>query len=226
MSSYTSAAAVLSRSISKPSLFSVSLNSGVDQKTNDHLNFFCKVADIPSVKLQTVVTFGQENMGVGRETPSGIIFAKPYVITVIENSDFLVYKNIRQWIDRTGFNMNPGLSGNRNIRLNYYKNYTRDIDFRKLEWPDKNIARLIPEGNIHNKIFKQSLHIKFLHAYPIGIGPIQIASDMENNYVQYEVEFTYESYIVMDIANPNIPFPVLPPPGAFPVLPPPVVFTE
>jgi hypothetical protein len=206
--SYTKAISLLEKSVSRPSFYSVILG-GTPDKVNDHLNFFCLSTEIPGVELQTSAAVAQENMGIGRETPHGIVFQKPLGLKIVDNSDLMVYKSIRSWIDRTGWNQNPGVSGNRNIRRNYYSNFVSTIDLIKLEWPSAGTNRVPSDGNPDNKMFKQSLHLRFINAYPIRLDTISLESDAET-YLWFGANFTYESYLVMDLGIEG--FPVLPSP--------------
>jgi hypothetical protein len=208
--SYTKAISLLEKSVSRPALFSVSMG-GIPNKVNDHLNFFCLSAQIPGISLYTSGAIGQENMGVGRETPHGMAFMKPLSLEIIDNSDLMTYKSIRTWIDRSGWNQNPGLSGNRNIRRNYYSNFTSIIDLVKLEWTSPGKINVVPPGSADNKMFKQSLHLKFFNAYPIKLSTIDLDASSTNTYLAFQADFTYETYIITDL-NQN-GFPTLPSPS-------------
>ena len=105
--SYERAKGLLNRSVSRPTLFTIRFpRNRISEGANRYLEFFCTTTNIPEVRLQTAVVSGQEYMGIERDQPTQMIFGKPFSITVIENTDFLVYKNMRNWFNATTFNAN------------------------------------------------------------------------------------------------------------------------
>ncbi len=196
--SYESAKALMSKSVSRPTLYSVQLPTPViSQQVNDYLNFFVKEVTIPEVRTQTIVANGHDYMGIVREQPTNILYGKPLTMTVIENSDFMVYKAMRGWFDRLAVNTNQsGAIGDRTLRMNYYDTYTHDIEIQKLEQPDT-IATTT--GSIEaNANYKKPIKVKFINAYPVNVGQISLASDAYDAMTTFSLSFTYESYTVID----------------------------
>ena len=197
--SYQSAQALLNRGVSRPTLYSVQLpQSFISRQTNDYVNFFCVQTAIPEVMVNTAFIPGQENMGIVREQPTGIQFSKPFTMSIIENSDFTVYKELRSWFDRTAQNANQFVN-NRNVRMQYYDTYTSDMEIIKLEQTANQTGIL---GEVFdNSNYKQTLRVKFINAYPINIGSVELASTDTDNFTVFDASFTYESYT---IAGPGV----------------------
>lgn len=192
--SYESARALLENSISRPTLYSVRLSNRVSRETNDYINFFCSQTAIPEVRHNTIVANGHEFMGVVREQPTSVMFGKPFGMTIIENSDFTVYKDLRSWFDLTAQNANQDNGFNRTQRMNYYDTFTSDIEIIKLELPDNLSA--IQGAQDPNANYKEVLKITFLNAFPINIGSVSLDSSASNGYTTFEAAFTYESYTI------------------------------
>ena len=111
-------------------------NRKVSNETNEHLDFFCLSTAIPEVRMNTVVVGGHEYMGIERDQPTQVIFGKPFSLTIIERSDFKVYKQMRDWLNQTAFRANQGgiegeATGLRSTRMNYYNNYVEDFSLSR-----------------------------------------------------------------------------------------------
>lgn len=197
MASYAAAQALLNRGVSRPTLYSVQMPQPfVSRQVNDYLNFYCESAAIPEVRLDTVAVAGHEYMGIVREQPTAVMFGKPFNMTVIENSDFMVYKQLRSWFDRTAVNSNQNnILGGRSQRMLYYETYTADMDIIKLEFGN------VPEGTLQseeiNANYKRPLVVRLLNAYPVSIGAIRLDSQEVDAYTKFDIAFTYESYQVV-----------------------------
>ena len=193
--SYEQAKALLDKSVSRPTLYSVRVPR-VDRSTNDYINFFCSATSIPEVRVDTIIAAGHENMGIVREQPTAVMFGKPFTMTIIENSDFLVYKEIRNWFDLTTQNANQlggltGRAGGRSQRMNYYDTYVSDFELVKLEQKDNPVGT---EGSLDpNANYKKPLTVKFLNAYPVSISDISLSSEAFDSYTEFSVSFNYES---------------------------------
>ena len=107
--SYQSVKAILARGVSRPTLFQVEMDIGTE--ANSQLTFLCRTASVPEVGADTIAVNGHEAMGVVREQPTIITYAKPFSITVISDAEYTVYKAIREWFDTLAQNANP----NRNM---------------------------------------------------------------------------------------------------------------
>ena len=200
--SYQKALALIEKSVSRPTLFSlklpqslgitlggvgIGLNNGVSDKANQYIEYFCKDAFIPDVRLETAIALGQEYMGIAREQPTSMIYGKPLTITIIENTDYLAYNAMRRWIDLTTVNANQE-RGFRSQRMNYYHSYVGDIELTKLEQPDS-----IQSDDVE---YKKPLRVKFINAYPIQIGQITLNTEQQDTATTFVTSFTYESYTI------------------------------
>jgi len=196
--SYQTAISLLDKGVSRPTLYSVQLPR-ISREASDYINFFCKTTSIPEVRLESASINGQSNMGIVRQQPTSMIFGKPFTMTIIENSDFLVYKELRNWFNLTTQNANQlggltGRAGGRSQRMNYYDTYVSDFELVKLEQRDNPVGT---EGSLDpNANYKNPLTVKFLNAYPVSIGDISLSSDSFDSYTEFSVSFNYESYNV------------------------------
>jgi hypothetical protein len=197
--SYESAKALMSKSVSRPTLYKITLpeslgvgvlnfKSGVKSEISEYLSFFANRIVLPETRLDTVIALGQENMGIAREQPANMIFGKPMAVTVIENSDFSTYTALRDWMMQTTVGGRQR-QGAQTQRMNYYHSFVGNIEIVKLEQPD------FPT-NEENK-YKEPLKWTFYNAYPISIGEITLASDAYDTATTFDVNFTYESYNVL-----------------------------
>ena len=187
----------MDRGPSRPTLYSVRIPR-VSGFTNRYLDFFIEATSIPEARLDTAIALGQENMGITREQPTALVYGKPFEMTVIENGRFSVYKDLRNWLNLTTQNANQfaGIAGGivggtRNQRMQYYDTYTSDMDLIKLEQPGANPNETEPDG------YDEVMRVRFLNAYPIGIGSVQLGSGMTDEMTRFTVSFTYESYSLL-----------------------------
>ena len=202
--SYQQAIALMSQSVSRPTLYSVRIpfnpftGGGVDEFTNAYLQFYCKATALPEARAETVTILGQENMGVAREQPTSIIFSKPLTLEIIENSKFSVYKQFRKWFNRVAENANPRLStfGTRTQRLRYYKTFVSDMYLSKLELPSniKNVGTF--SDSLVNAGYREVLRFSFVNVYPTRIGPVTLDSSASDTYSTFNVDLTYETYTI------------------------------
>lgn len=185
--SYQSVKAILSQGISRPTLYEV-IMPGLDRGATDQLRFLCKTASVPEVSADTILASGHEALGVTREQPALVSFAKPFTITVVADRDYVVYKEMRRWFDTLARNANPysrlgilGLATGASQRVNYYDTIKRQITLKKLEQNGE-------QG------FFQPFEIEFNSAYPVRIGSIELDSESVDSRVEFTVDFTYETY--------------------------------
>jgi hypothetical protein len=205
--SYESAKALMSKSVSRPTLYRVTLpetlgigplsnlnlqlNNGVESEVSEYMSFFANRITLPETRLDTVIALGQENMGIAREQPANMIFGKPMTMSIIENSDFTTYTALREWMLQT-------TSGGRQVqgaqtqRMNYYHSFVGNIEIVKLEQSDS-------QDEIE---YKQPLKWTFYNAYPTSIGQIALASDAYDTATTFDVSFTYESYNIQTDDDP------------------------
>jgi len=191
--SYEQARALMDRGVSRPTLFALTLPNLVNRRTNDYLNLFCRATAIPEIRTATAFVNGHERMGISREQPTAIRFGKPFRIEVIENSEFSVYQDLRQWFDMTCVDINDPRASQ---RMNYYESYVQDMQLHKLELPDNLLGALGSAELTAN--YKRVMTINFVNAYPIKIGAISLNTESRNTVTTYSVDFTYESYSIGD----------------------------
>jgi len=183
----------MDRGVSRPTLFALTLPNLVNRRTNDYLNLFCRATAIPEIRTATAFVNGHERMGISREQPTAIRFGKPFRIEVIENSEFSVYQDLRQWFDMTCVDINDPRASQ---RMNYYESYVQDMQLHKLELPDNLLGALGSAELTAN--YKRVMTINFVNAYPINIGAISLNTESRNTVTTYSVDFTYESYSIGD----------------------------
>lgn len=211
--SYEKAQALLEKGISRSTLYSVRIGGGkVSDKVNEYLDFFCYVTAIPAISAQTLAAVGQEHQGINRETPGGIVYGKPFTMTIVENSEYLTYYAIRKWFDEISPNANqtsrPGSPG-RALRMNYYNDIVSNIELTKLEFPDKGVTG--DRGAKLNDYYKTVMRVNFINAYPIKMGQIPLTSTPTDQPVYWDAEFAYESYYIDQGDDKKLPStPVLP----------------
>jgi hypothetical protein len=197
--SYDAVKALLSKSISRPTLYQVIMpQSIVDREVNNQLEFLCSAASVPPVSVNTIAVAGQESMGVTREQPTSIVFTSPFSITVISDRNYIVYKAMKRWFDRIAINANPNRFNaiiGQSQRMFYYDSFKRDIVLKKLEQEGGRGTR---EANSYYEPF----HIEFNNAFPVNIGEITLASDATDSAIEFTVDFAYETYTFID--NPLI----------------------
>ena len=207
--SYKDAQALLNRGVSRPTLYSLLLpnrfgingtggNNGIRTETNDYLQLFCKTVAVPESSLSTTNANAHEYMGITRETPVNMLYGKPLSITVIENSEFSNYRDIRRWMDRTTQNANQGTNGRigvgRNQRMQYYNSFVGDIQLAKLEFPEGSERGADAFNLAYVNQYREAFRVHFINAYPINLGEIVMGSEMTDAFTEFKVDFTYESY--------------------------------
>ena len=187
---YTGAKAMMSMGPSRPTLYQVTLPE-VGGNVNDYLKFYCKATFIPEVRAERISAVGHDAIGIERQQATRIMYGKPFEITVIENSDFSVYKGIRKWFDSIATNINSGSGGsgpNPSQRMKYYDTIVRDMTLTKLENP-RNSGATLGSNNL-----RKVLEVTFKNAYPVRMGTIQLGSDLFDTATEFTAAFTYETY--------------------------------
>ena len=189
---------LLNRGLSRPSLFMVDIPA-ISTASNDYLKFFCKSTRIPEVSQETVGASGQGRTGIMRQQPTMITFGKPFAMTVIERSDFIVYKNMREWFEKTCPPYNT--LGNESQRMEYYDNFVYDMRLIKLElpyeaWDSRGLQNSMDRGIVNADGYRQVLDVTFKNAYPTTIGDINFDTENRNSMTTFDISFNYESYHV------------------------------
>jgi len=160
---------------------------------NRQLEFLCKEASVPQIAVNTITANGHESLGVVREQPTFVEYSKPFSITVISDRDYIVYKELRRWFDTIAQNANPNQrnlfgqtqSSGQSQRVNYFDTFAKTITLKKLE----------QNGD---QRYYQPFQIDFNKAYPVSIGDIGLSSEAYDGKVEFQVDFTYETYTFQD----------------------------
>lgn len=195
--SYSAVTALLSKGISRTTLYEVVLDLG-NRDAIDKIKFLCKNTRVPEITVDTIVANGHEAQGVVREQATGIKYGNPFSITVIADRDYVTYKAIRNWFDTLAINANPyslssgapTLGSPPSQRIAFYKDVVKNIELIKLESnntpDDEEITYFVP------------FRVIFNNAFPVRIGEITLAADDYNGKVEFDVDFAYETYTFDD----------------------------
>ena len=171
----------------------------MSRRTNDYINFFCSETAIPEVRHSTILANGHEYMGVVREQATNVVFGKPFSMTIIENSDFQTYKDLRSWFNTTAQNANQANGLNRTQRMNYSSTYVSDIEIIKLEQADTYRGVLgVLDSNAN---YKEVLKVTLLNAFPTNISSVSLNSSSYDTATTFQASFTYESYTIREMDN-------------------------
>jgi hypothetical protein len=189
--SYSSVQALLSRGISRPTLYEVIVPLGIGGGAAvEQLRFLCNRTAVPEATASTIAVNGHEAMGVTREQPTFIQFSSPFSITVIADRDYTVYKAMRRWFETIGRNVNPGAIGGfagSSQKIAYYDTFKRNIILRKLELQSGRGSQEAPG-------YMEPFTIEFNNAFPIRMGEISLSSEEQDGRVEFTIDFAYETY--------------------------------
>ena len=192
--SYDKAIALLNKSVSRPTLYRLEMPGRfIGRDTNDYIEYYCNTTQIPSVRYEAFAVQGQSEQGVTRLQPTNVVWTNPLEMSVIENSDFTVFKDFKEWLNQTAGGIDQ--QGQRSIKLKYYENIVGDIMLTKLEQPDsielnnQNISERSETGKL-----KEVLKVTFLNSYIKSIGPLNFNTETKNTFLSYPITFNYESY--------------------------------
>lgn len=224
--SYESARALLSKSVSRPTLYSVKI-PGLKRGVSDYLQLFTEQVTIPAITHDVALVLGQEHHGVERTQPYAVKFGKPLTIQVIENSNFQMYKAFRELFNLSAEGSNPYNQGSGQIspndsipsqlegfqggrlysrkrtqRMKYYSDFTFDLTLTKLENPDKD-SKQITDDPI-NQGYKEVQNFIFTNAYVTSVSEISLGSNMYDTYTQFRVGFGYETYYTEGVKGLNV----------------------
>ena len=192
------AKSLLDRGLSRPTLFMVDIPA-ISGIANEYLKFYCKSSRLPELSQETVGASGQGRTGIMRQQPTMVTFGKPFTITVIERSDYLVYKNMRQWFEKTCPRYNT--TGNASQRMAYYDSFVLDMKLIKLElplegWKPKLMQKKMDKGRLNSEGYREIMEVTFKNAYPTTIGDINFDTQNRNAMTTFDISFNYESYHV------------------------------
>jgi len=189
--SYSSVQAILSRGISRPTLYEVIVPLGIGGAVAvEQLRFLCNRTAVPEATSATIAVNGHEAMGVTREQPTFIQFSSPFSITVIADRDYTVYKAMRRWFETLGQNVNPNIRGGFNgasQKIAYYDTFKRNITLKKLELQGG-------RGSVQSPSYMEPFTIEFNNAFPVRMGEISLSSEDQDSKVEFTIDFAYETY--------------------------------
>jgi len=196
--SYPRAQALLSRGISKPTLYHVNLptfgNAGVDTFTNEYVGLYCLSASLPETSLNTITANGHEYMGIVRDQPTQMLYGKPLSLTLVADKTYNAYKSLRRWLDTTTpFGANQ-LGVDRTQRMAFYSRIVAPITLSKLELPSNSANLPDPSGPSYENQYDKILEFEFINAFPMSLGSIALGSDRTDSYATFDVNFMFESY--------------------------------
>ena len=184
--SYTKVQALLNRGVSRPTLYRVIIPR-MSPVSEDQLSLLVKNTSVPEVSVTTIQANGHDAQGVTRESPGHVVYGKPFSVTIIADSDYTVYKDMRRWFDTVVQGANPFevLGGNILLgdaqRAGFYDTITANIELIKLE-----------QGP--GATYKSPFNVVFNRAYPVRVGELTMASDAFNQFMEFTVDFFYETY--------------------------------
>ena len=145
MASYEQAKSLLIGSVSRPTLYSISIQprgkresanpaKDLTRAESEYLKLYANRITVPGISVKAMTALGQENMGIMRATPNEVRHGtNQLMMQVIEDTNYQVMDMMRKLFDQMAVNANPQGS-NRNIRMKYYNDYIRNIVIDKLEF--------------------------------------------------------------------------------------------
>lgn len=177
--------------VSRPTLYQVVMPN-VSGNTNDYLRFYCKATFIPEKRVERISAVGHDSLGVERQQGTRVVYGKPFEITVIENSEFSIYRELSGWFDQVASNTNNRSGGggpSRGMRMAYYDDIVRDISLFKLENP-RNAGSGLRAAAEERRV----LEVIFRNAFPVRMGRVTLGSDLFDSYTEFTAAFTYETF--------------------------------
>jgi len=205
MASYEQAKSLISSSVSRRTLYSISIHDiGKDGNSDpsknltatekDYLKLYASNIMMPGISTKTMSALGQENMGIMRLTPNDIRHGtNQFSMEVLENSNFTGYDMMRKLFNQISSNSNPKGS-NRNIRMKYYDSYVRDITIDKLEFAGSSVSESGAANSDLDFGYKRVGRYTFEKCYISNISEIQLDSSAIDEALTFSVTINYESY--------------------------------
>ncbi len=183
--SYSSVQALLSKGVSRPTMYQVIIPR-IGDAANRQIELLCKATKVPEMSVTTINANGQDAQGVVRQSPAHMTFSQPFSCTIISDRDYTVYKAVKAWMSSITTNGNP-LTGGAGAaqKAEYYESVMETITLIKLE-NDGGGALMSP--------FK----VNFNNAYPVRMGELELGSDRFDSYMEFQVDFYYETYTFVE----------------------------
>lgn len=210
MASYDQARSLLNNSVARPTLYSLEITgknilsnvtgvTGISAAQTEYMKLFCNNIEFPGLDYEQVTSIGQEDMGIQRSTPSGLLFGAGNRLrfSVIENSDFTVYNSLR-----TMFNSACAQGGNpggsfRAQRMRYYNDVVFNVTLRKLEFSNKH-TDIPQERNISKSALDHGYKVVatylFEHCFISSIGPVTYDSSQTDTFMTFVSTLKFENY--------------------------------
>ena len=218
MASYEQAKSIINNSVSRPTLYSMELTGknlnggakGLSEFETEYFKLFCNNVEFPGLDHEQITTIGQEDMGIQRSTPAGILFGagNRFRFSAVESSDFTVYNALRKLFESVAATGgNPG-NGFRAQRMNYYNDYKFNTTLRKLEFPNKE-ADIPGSTNALDHGYKVVGTFTFENCFISQIGPMTLDSATLNTFTTFSATLRFENYFYDD--RPHMYGETLPP---------------
>ena len=210
--SYEKARALLNKSVSRPTLYSVAIPRG-DSKIQEYIKLYCTEVSIPTLDHTTINANGHESLGVVRVQPTSVRHGGRLTMTLIENSDFDVYNFFRALYDESAsegsnpVDFNPSMTQ----RMSYRDDFKFDFSIFKLENPGQDDIRKFKQvrGPGVDQGYVPVQKFDFRNAYVTAISSIALNSAASNTFLRLQVNIAYEVYSTSTMTGPgsvSIPF--------------------
>ena len=182
--SYQKVQALLNRGISRPTLYRI-IVPRMSDKSQEQLSMLVKLTRLPEISMTAITANGHDAQGVSRQSPGHAIYSRPFSVTVIADSDYTVYKDMRNWFESCIIGSNPFQVGGIGIgdgqKAEYYDTITSNIELIKLEYGQ-------------GSTYKSPFTVTFNNAFPVRIGDLVLDSSAQDSRMEFEVDFFYETY--------------------------------
>lgn len=196
MASYEQAKSLLIKSVSRPTLYSLSIDK-LSTDLNKHLQLFVNRVNLPGLLYEGVTTMGQENMGIIQSSTAGMMFSggNRFTFEVIEGSDFQAYEGLRNLFNSaTAMGGNPS-GNNRTQRMAFYEDYIFTTTLTKLEFPDGQSGKTPSDVNSDvDAGYKVVAKYTFDRCHMTEISQIDLQSSAYDTFLTFNCTIAYESY--------------------------------
>ena len=207
MASYEQAKSLLNNSVSRPTLYSLSINNTnglIGTDVNNYLKLFVSRVNLPGPLYEGLTSMGQERMGVIQPAlAAGQVFGggNRFTFEVIESSDFTAYNGLRRLFDSA---MATGANSRGSQRMAYYDDYTFDVNLVKLEFPNNQSGGVPRDGNSDiDAGYKESARFRFEKCHMTEISTMDFGSSQYDAYLSYNCTIAFETYTHNKIPGVN-----------------------
>ena len=155
---------------------------------SDLLQFLCDSVNLPGKSLE-VIDYKPQGFGKTSKMPHGINFDNLSLTFMLDSNHRVLYF-YELWLQEI-INTSSTVSGERAtynnrtaFEMNYKKNYTATVEI--IYFSDSDATG------------KTAITYKFIDAFPIQTGSVQLAWEANDQIAKLPVEFTYSSYTVFE----------------------------